>query len=244
MENPSSPGKHKKESAMIKNLTEEKNTLMKIISHDIRGPFNQMFALLRMFEMEFGTVTGNQQDYINRMYRAVLGGMEMIRNLHDARSLDNGNITLNPEPVELKKLVRTSVRNFSIQCRIKGSQVSFNDSGPDVTVDTDKILLGKILDNVISNALKYSEPGCEVSICFTYEGGKNIISVKDQGPGLSAEELTLMFNKFQKLSPKPTLGEATSGLGMYLAREFSGMLKCEVKAENNPGKGLLVKIII
>jgi K+-sensing histidine kinase KdpD len=111
-------------------------------------------------------------------------------------------------------------------------------------VNTDKILLGKIFDNVISNALKYSEPGSEVMIGSTVEGGKNIISVKDQGPGLPADELNLIFNKFQKLTPKPTLGEATTGLGMYLAREFSAMLKIEVTVKTHQEKGLLVKIII
>lgn len=244
MKNPSNSPGAEDEKTVIQNLTDEKNNLLKIISHDIRGPFNQMFALLQMFEMESGDLTDTQKDYIDRMYRAVLGGMEMIRNLHDARSLDNGNITLNPEPVEIKKLIRTSVRNFSIQCRIKGSKVIYNDSGPDVTISTDKILLGKIFDNVLSNALKYSEPGSEVMIGSTQEGGKNIISVKDQGPGLPAEELNRIFSKFQKLTPKPTLGEATTGLGMYLVREFSDMLNAEITVANNTGKGLEVRIII
>jgi K+-sensing histidine kinase KdpD len=109
---------------------------------------------------------------------------------------------------------------------------------------TDKTLVGKVLDIAISNALKYSESGSQVNISYAPEGGKNSIYIKDQGPGLSGEELKLIFKKYQKLTPKPTLGEATTGLGMYLAREFMKMMKGEITAENNPQGGLVVRIIL
>jgi signal transduction histidine kinase len=242
MENTSAMPGNENDKVIIKNLTEEKNNLLKIISHDIRAPFNQMFALLQMFEMEFNNISDNQQEYINRMYRAVLGGMEMIKNLHDARSLDNGNITLNPEHFSLRKQIQNSVRNFTIQCRIKDAKIQFDESDPDVEINSDRILLGKVFDIILSNALKYSVPGSQVKVRLSTSESRSVVSFKDQGPGLSEEERKLIFSKFRKLTPKPTMDEATTGLGMFLALEFSKMLKIDIRVENDPEGGLLVKV--
>jgi len=168
----------------------------------------------------------------------------MIKNLHDARSLDNGNITLNPEKISIKKIIQQSVRNFKIQLRIKNINIEINDSGPDAEIIADKILLGKVLDIVLSNAIKFSEQGKKITIGNFVDGDKLVIKINDQGPGLSTEELTQIFNKFQKLTPKPTLGEATTGLGMYLAQIFMKMMKGEIEVERNPVKGLMVQIKI
>ena len=67
-----------KKDSLIEELTREKASLLKIISHDIRSPFNRMFALLQLLELEFKEITPDQKKYIDQMYRSVFGGMEMV----------------------------------------------------------------------------------------------------------------------------------------------------------------------
>ncbi len=227
---------------LIRQLTEEKNNLLKIISHDIRSPFSQLFALMQMLEMESENLTGRQKEYMDKMYMAILGGTEMIKNLHDARSLDNGNITLNPEEFPIKKTIQRCIRNFTIQSRIKNIEVVYDELCPEQEVFADKVLFMKVLDIVLSNAIKYSDPGSQVHVNNSLESGKNILTIKDFGPGLPDDELRLIFKKFQKLSTKPTLGESTTGLGMFLAHEFMKMMGGNISAIKRGDAGLYVII--
>ncbi len=229
---------------IIARLTEEKNNLLKIISHDIRSPFAQLFALIQMFEMEAAQIPARQKEYIDKMYMAVLGGTEMIKNLHDSRSLDNGNITLNPEKFSIQKAIQRAIRNFTIQSVIKKITVIYEGREPDSEIFADKIIFLKVMDIVLSNAIKYSVPGSQVEVGQGLEEGKNIITVTDHGPGIPEEELRLIFKKFQKLSTKPTLGESTTGLGMYLASEFMKMIEGKIFARNEESGGITVTVII
>jgi signal transduction histidine kinase len=229
---------------LINRLEEEKKNLLKIISHDIRGPFNQIFALLRLFEMDSKQINENQRIYIDKMYIAVIGGMEMVKNLHDSRSIDNGVVTLNPEKFRIKQLIGQSVRNFSIQTRLKNITIDIVNITDDPEVFTDKVLLLKVIDNVISNAIKYSELQKTINISFENINGRVHIKVEDHGQGLPENELPMIFNKFQKLSSKPTLGEGTTGLGMYLAKTFMDMMKGDIHVEKNTSSGLTITIIL
>jgi signal transduction histidine kinase len=227
---------------LINRLTEEKKNLLKIISHDIRGPFNQIFALLHLLEMDSKQITEEQRIYIDKMYIAVIGGMEMVKNLNDSRSIDNGNITLNPEKFRMKQLIGQSVRNFSIQTRLKNITINFDNSVDGPEVYADKILFLKVLDNVISNAIKYSEKQKTINISLEDVNNKIRIRVEDHGQGLPDNELPMLFNKFQKLSSKPTLGEGATGLGLYLSRVFMEMMNGDIQIEKNPSSGLTVSI--
>jgi signal transduction histidine kinase len=229
---------------IINNLIFEKNSLLKIISHDIRGPFNQIFALLQLMELDSGKISDEQKVYIDKIYLAVIGGMEMVKNLHDSRAMDQGNITLKTEKFSVKQLIRQSIRNFSILSRIKNIRQEFDDTVPDQEIIADRILLLKALDNVLSNSIKFSEIKTIIMITLKRENDKTAITIRDQGPGLPEEEIPMIYKKFQKLSAKPTLGEGSTGLGMYLSGEFMKMMNGQIKIENCPNGGLEVTLII
>lgn len=228
----------------IKVLTEEKNSLFRIISHDIKGPINQMFALLQLMEMEVGNIPENLKSYIIKLYQAVLTEIEMIKNLNDTRSLDKGDVTLNLHAFWIKKAIQQSIRNFSIHCRIKNINIEFNNESPDYEIMADRILFLKALDAVISNAIKFSVPGSRIIINYNGENGKVIINVLDEGPGIPKNEISLIFNKYQKLSTKPTMGEGTTGTGMYLALNFMKMLNGEIEVGTGKDRGLTVSLKI
>ena len=229
---------------VIKELSEEKNSLLKIISHDIRGPFNQMFALLQLLELESKEISSSYSAYFDKMYLAVIDGMEMIRNLHDARSIDNGNIPLNFRPVGFQAVILQSIRNFGILSRIKNITIVFNPAEPDREINTDKVLLGKVFDAVLSNAVKFSPPGSTVSVKVMREQGEVQAEISDEGPGLKENEIQDIFKKYQKLTPRPTLGEHTTGLGMYIAKAFTGMLGGVTHVSGTAKGGLCVQITL
>jgi signal transduction histidine kinase len=93
------------------------------------------------------------------------------------------------------------------------------------------------MDNLLSNALKYSPKQSTVIVKASSEGDKTLIWVEDNGPGLSKEEQNRLFDKFSKLSPKPTSNESSTGLGLYIVKKFIDAMKGRVWCESEPGKG-------
>jgi signal transduction histidine kinase len=102
--------------------------------------------------------------------------------------------------------------------------------------DTDRIR--EAIDNLISNAIKYSPIGGKIGVVVGHEGGDTTIRVSDEGAGLSPEDLGRLFGRFQRLSAKPTAGESSTGLGLSIVKRIIDMHGGEVTAESEgPGKG-------
>jgi signal transduction histidine kinase len=227
---------------LIKTLTEEKGSLLKIISHDIRGPFNRIFALLQLFELESKEIPVELKEYIDKMYEAVIGGMEMVKNLHDSRAIDQGTLTFKPLTFELHQLIKSVIRGFNIRLRLKNMKVHFEEGENDIEITTDRILLNKVIENVFSNAIKFTPNNNTIILTTSLSEEKITIQVIDQGPGLTEEEIAKAFKKFQKLGPQPTGGESSTGLGLYNASVFMKMMGGKIYLERSDQSGLKVRL--
>ena len=102
---------------------------------------------------------------------------------------------------------------------------------------TDRVAAGAVLDNLISNALKYSQPGKNIHIALYKEQDSVVCSVCDEGPGLSPEEQAQLFQRGVRLSPIPTGGESSTGYGLAVAKELVEQLGGSIWCESEPGKG-------
>jgi signal transduction histidine kinase len=102
--------------------------------------------------------------------------------------------------------------------------------------DSDRIR--EAIDNLVSNAIKYSPIGGKIAILVAHEDNHTVIRVTDEGAGLSPEDLGRLFGRFQRLSAKPTAGESSTGLGLSIVKRIIDMHGGEVKANSDgPGKG-------
>jgi signal transduction histidine kinase len=101
------------------------------------------------------------------------------------------------------------------------------------------------IDNVISNAIKYSPIGGRISVLVGQEQNSTIIRVTDQGAGLSPEDIGRLFGRFQRLSAKPTGGESSTGLGLSIVKRIIDMHGGRVTAESGgPGQGSTFAILL
>jgi signal transduction histidine kinase len=109
--------------------------------------------------------------------------------------------------------------------------------------DTDRIR--EAIDNLVSNAIKYSPIGGKIIVTVSHEGDNTVIRVTDQGAGLSPEDLGRLFGRFQRLSAKPTAGESSTGLGLSIVKRIIDMHGGEVTAASNgPGTGSTFTILL
>jgi signal transduction histidine kinase len=95
----------------------------------------------------------------------------------------------------------------------------------------------QILDNLISNAIKFTPSEKMVFVRLLKDDSNVIVQIEDQGQGILPEELPFIFNRFQKLSPKPTAGEPSIGLGLSIVKEFTQMMGGKIEVESTINEG-------
>lgn len=229
---------------VIDRLTHEKNSLMKIISHDVRTPFSQLFALIQMMELDIKKMTRRQRQYIDRMYHAVISGIEMIKNLNDVRAIEQGRNSVRIEKFDLYQLLDQIIQGSNIQARLRKIHLIYKADIKRVDICSDKNYLRKIIENILSNAIRYSDLKSEVTIELESHQSKNSIRISDKGPGIPEKDIPRIFEKYSKIENKSAIGESTTGLGMYLAKYFSDLLAGELIVENSRPHGLIVTLIL
>jgi K+-sensing histidine kinase KdpD len=228
----------------IDKLRAENESLLKIISHDIRAPFTQLFAMMQLLDLEEGNISENQRHYFDRMYHSLASGMEMVKNLHDCRAIDKNNITVVSEELQLVPFIEKITQSFHKLARLKSIKLNFEKGSLNPVIETDAYILEKIFANVLSNTIKFPPNGSQVVIKLEKRGSNIITIFEDDGPGIPDNELSKIFEKYSKLSPKPSMGESTTGLGMYLSKYFAELINGHIEAENTTDSGLRVKIIL
>lgn len=223
-------------------LNHEKQQLILLVSHDLKGPFNRIFALTQLLEMT-GRFSDEQKEYINKMYSIVGDGLNMVRNIVDVRKIEEKGLDPYPEKINLPSVVLPIIKQYSVLADKKKLKVNYN--APDkLEIVSDKNYISRIMENLLSNALKFSEPGKEVNIRITSEDNKVKIAVQDQGPGLNDDDLKNLYQKFRKLTPRPTGGESSQGLGLSIVKILSECLGGDVVCDSTVGAGSTFTVTI
>lgn len=223
-------------------LNHEKQQLILLVSHDLKGPFNRIFALTQLLEMT-GRFSDEQKEYINKMYSIVGDGLNMVRNIVDVRKIEEKGLDPYPEKINLPSVVLPIIKQYSVLADKKKLKVNYN--APDkLEIVSDKNYISRVMENLLSNALKFSEPGKEVNIRITSEDNKVKIAVQDQGPGLNDDDLKNLYQKFRKLTPRPTGGESSQGLGLSIVKILSECLGGDVVCDSTVGAGSTFTVTI
>jgi signal transduction histidine kinase len=232
--------------AELQQLKDEKYHLLKLINHDIRSPFNRLFALLQLFELESGELSDQQNEYLDSMYLSILSGLEMIQNLRDMRELDANHIEIAPTETNVRNMIDASIRTFSKQIELKKIQISTNYQGDLLTIFTDEYYLQRVVENVFSNAIKFSKEGKKVEVLVHGDNSSLLISIRDFGEGIKHDEEVMLFQKFKKLSSFATGGEGSLGLGLYNAMALIKMMNGNISLnrEVEPGASFTISVPI
>lgn len=217
-------------------LDEEKNNLIKILAHDLRTPINHVQGLAQIFLLSNSNLKEEDRLIIQRISEASIRLNKMITNILDIDSIENNRVKIFMDNVVVGPILAQVVKSFEKQANRKEIVITL-DQEPDLTIEGDTLFLIQIFENLISNALKFSSKGKEVKVSMISQGESILISVKDQGPGLTEEDKSLLFKKFQRLSAKPTDGENSTGLGLSIVKKYVELMNGVVWCESEVGKG-------
>ena len=216
-------------------LNREKKQLILLVSHDLKGPFNRIFALTQLLEMT-GTFSDEQKEYISKMYSIVGDGLNMVRNVVDVRKIEEKGLDPYPEKINLPAVILPIIKQYNVLADKKNIRIEYN-SPEKIEMTTDKNYVCRIMENLLSNALKFSQQEKEVAVTITSDNGQVQISVADHGPGLTEEDLGKLYQKFTKLTPRPTGGESSQGLGLSIVKTLSNCLGGDVECRSKVDVG-------
>jgi len=144
---------------------------------------------------------------------------------------------LRARPVDLAALVGYGCEFYRRRAARKQIQVEYEAASPTPEVRSDNVAIGAVLDNLLSNAVKYSPPGATVRVSVHAEPGRVVCAVRDEGPGLSAEEQAQLFRRGVRLGAVPTGGEPSFGYGLAVAKELIDLLGGTIWCESTSGRG-------
>lgn len=160
---------------------------------------------------------------------------EMSNQLLQLSKSDEGALVVRAEPVELLQLSRSSLARKEVIARDKGVRLLVR--GEQISLPADPLMIGQVLDNLLDNAVRYSPAGSTVSVVTARRASGAEISVSDAGPGLSAEQLEHIFERFYRADPSRQRGTGGTGLGLAISRAIAHAHGGELLVESAPGRG-------
>src|SRR5215475_8454177 len=223
-----------------------KNEILGTVAHDLKNPLGVILGRTEMLT-ELITTGASRESVtaqIDHIRDATKRLTTMVDHLISDAMADAFDITIRREPVDIAGLVGEVVEANQPLAVNKQQTITMSAPPNIVTMcDTDRIR--EAIDNLVSNAIKYSPIGGNISVVVTHEEDNTAIRVADQGAGLSPEDLGRLFGRFQRLSAKPTAGESSTGLGLSIVKRIIDMHGGEVTAASDgPGLGSTFTVVL
>lgn len=223
----------------LEQLHDEKDILTKVIVHDMRNPLTALLGAIDLMSHD-GQLNGDQQDYVNLALKSGQKLKYMINGLLNVSEIKQESMSEDITGTDVHKLTLDIVDSLAGSAEIKGITI---------TTDVEKIVrkthaeyLKHIIDNLLSNAIKFSPINSTVSVeVKSIDETRWSVKVKDQGPGFSKKDKEDAFKMFQKLSAKPTNGEDSTGLGLYLVHLLTSKLGGTIEIHSTEGKGSTIE---
>ncbi|MDX1430002.1 MAG: HAMP domain-containing sensor histidine kinase, partial [Rhodothermales bacterium] len=225
----------------LKKALEQNHEFIGIAAHDLRNPLTSLVGFSELLidnldKAEPAEFKSKSKDVLPIIHRAATTMHGVIQDMLDSQMVEGGADRLRPEDIDLVELMRTVINLNNSAARRKGITIRFNPRGI-FRARVDVRGMQRALDNLVSNAIKYSPPSSGVDIGITHVDGAIRVCVEDEGPGLTLDDREKVFGKLQRLSAKPTGGETSTGLGLYIVRSIVELHDGRVGVNSEPGEG-------
>ncbi len=219
-------------------LSKLKDRFLGIAAHDLRNPITVFRGyLLVIMQGRLGEVPEKQRSVMAKMDKACERMLGLIEDLLDVSVIESGQLDLELEPVDLAEFLQEAHDSATIFAKGKSIKVNLDLEQNLPTVNIDPKRIDQVIENLISNAIKFSHPNTVVTIRAKRVDGEVQVSVADQGQGIPADEIPKVFMDFGKTSTRPTAGEKSTGLGLAIVKRLVEAHKGRIRVESQFGKG-------
>lgn len=223
----------------LKQLNANRDRILSILGHDLRGPIMHMYTLSKMALND----QISKEDFLKmiaEVNRKAFQSMEVLSTTLAWAKSNFDSITIRPEETDLMKLVEDVVNLYSENAESKNLTIKL-ECAPSTKVITDREILTTVLRNLISNAIKFSFERGVINIRVSLNDGRTVVEVIDSGMGMTSEKIQeILLNRYQ--STMGTYGEKGLGIGLMLCLDLLNHIRAELQIESNTGKGTTMRI--
>lgn len=212
--------------------------MVEIVAHDLRTPLGVIQGYLRLLQSSvFGKLSDDAQNVFQIMERNCTQMLSLVNGLLDTTALETTNLRLDTKPMPIDDLLRECIERNRLSAEEKGVLLRLrqDEELPMVRVDEDRIR--QVLDNLLTNGIKFSRPGDSVTVGASQQGDAIEVFVSDSGCGIPKDEVDVLFAPFSRTSSKPPRGEKCFGLGLAIAKKMVEAHGGEIHADSNVGEG-------
>jgi len=227
-----------KQNVELEKLNNLKNQFLGMAAHDLRTPLGHILSYSEFLIDEAGPqLSAEHLEFLHIIRSSSDFMLQLVDDLLDFAKIESGKLTLNRQPTDLIALVRHNIALNSVLASRKQIELQFevrDDSLPEMMLDPARI--EQVLNNLTSNAIKFSNPDGTVRVSISRDGDRAVVAVADQGTGMSPEQLERLFKPFSK-SVKGTTGEKGTGLGLAIVKKIVEEHKGAIWVESEAGRG-------
>lgn len=203
----------------IESLQKEKNDLFATVVHDIKNPASAIQGFVKLLE-SYDITTKDQQEIMEGLFNTSNRIIRLVEDVTKVLEAEREMSEIIFTEYQMNNIVDTVCSRYSGVIKSKDLSLKINKAQdlPIGMMDDNKI--DHVIDNLINNAIKFSPPKTEIEIKTSKEGKYIVVEVKDNGYGLNQEDLAKAFEKGGKLSNRPTAGESSTGLGLWIVKRI------------------------
>jgi signal transduction histidine kinase len=221
----------------LKKVDVEKDKFLGIAAHDLRNPLNIVLGFAESIVTSKDTSHERDKQDAGYILQAAERMMTIITQMLDIHAIEEGRFAIEITRCDLVAISRQATASFSTAAQKKGLHLHVTEAAPALPILADPRATYRILENLVSNAIKYSPPGREIYIRLRANPDFVTWEIEDQGAGLTEADHARLFQKFAKLSARPTAGEASTGLGLSIVKMLAEAMNGRVGCRSVPGHG-------
>jgi len=222
----------------LKRTNEKQNELLGVAAHDLKNPIYGIIGTSKLLldKINDPEFEASAQKFLPLVQSTAEQMHALVHGLLDAHIVEAGEIELQRTECNLSALTEAVLRWNRPRAEDKDIALEL-DAPKACAADVDETHIQRVVDNLVSNAVKFSPPGSSVRVTVRCEDAWAEVRVADDGPGLTEADRKHLFEKLARLSATPTAGESSTGIGLHISKQLVDRHHGELYAESQPGKG-------
>ena len=220
----------------LQELDRKKDEFLSVASHELRTPLTTIKGYTQLLAQTIADLPAEERTtYLNAVLGEIDRMMGLISELLDVSRIETNRLQIHPQPIRWVEFLERRASAFRVQNPARS--IRFDSKATDISVIADPDRMRQVIDNLLSNALKYSPDGTEVEIYVTVEAGTTQTSVIDHGIGIPKDEIPQLFERFHRARNVSSRYYGGLGLGLYIARAIIEAHSGTISVESEEGKG-------
>lgn len=216
-------------------LNHLKNEFLTVVSHDLRSPLSSIAGYVN-YLVKKGNLSDIQHRYLNVIRDITNDLYSLVNELLDISKIETGIIELNKAPTDIVELTNMCINSFILLGMDKNTRIDFFNHIDNPIVHIDRMKIMQVLNNIISNSIKFTENGT-ITVSAERKGPKAVISIADTGTGMTESQLERIFDQYSYMPARGTRGERGNGLGLVICKRFIDLHQGEIRITSIPGNG-------